>query len=419
MIGAIGHCGTAVVALALATSAGGQERDYYPRDRSVSVSERPHPELEPLGIPLGGFVLLPSATAEIAYDDNVYALPDRGPSDEIATFATGIDIKSTWSRNAASLRADVTRNQYLRAGNQSTTDYDLGADGRLDMGDGYVGASAATARLTQSRTDVDAQSAAARPIRYQRSLATVDAEQEFGRARLQGGVEWRRYRFDDAFTVAGQRLPQAFRDRDVFAERLRADYAISPALAIYIEGSVNQRSYDIRPAGAPARDSHGYTIEAGTDFDITNLVRGHVQLGYLSQDARSGLWSAHGLSGRGTVEWFATPLVTVTIEGTRTIEDSAELDTPAYRATSIDLRADYELLRSVVVSATGGLEWDRFQTTGQRARRTRASLSARYRIGRNIVVDGAYQHLSQAVSGAPGLIRFADNRLMLTLRFQK
>lgn len=419
MIGSVGRWGTAALAVALATPAGAQERDYYPRDRSVSVSERPHPELDPLGFPLGSFVMLPGVTTGITFDDNIYALPDHVRSDGIALFAADVAIKSTWSRNAASFRADVTRNQYLGAGSQSTTDYDLGADGRLDMGDGDISASIATARLTQSRTDVDAQGAAARPIRFQRSLATVDVAQEFGRVRLQGGVDWRRYRFDDAFTVAGQRLPQGFRDRDVTAERLRADYAMSPSLSLYVDGSVNQRSYDIRPAGAPARDSHGYTIEAGTDFDITNLVRGHVQLGYLSQDGRSGLWSAHGLSGRGKVEWFATPLLTVTIEGARTIEDSAELDTPAYRSTSVDVHADYELLRSLVVSATGGVEWDRFQATGQRARRTRASLSARYRIGRNIVVDGAFQHLGQAVSQAPGLSRFADNRLLLTLRFQK
>ena len=133
-------------------------------------------------------------------------------------------------------------------------------------------------------------------------FATIDAEQELGRIRIAGGAEWRRYRFDDAFTASGQRLDQTFRNRDVTTEQLKVDYALSPRFALYVAGSANQRSYDIRPIGAPARDSHGYTIEGGADFDITNLVRGHVQLGYLSQTGKSGLWSAHGLSGRGKVD---------------------------------------------------------------------------------------------------------------------
>lgn len=415
-----GRFGSVLLAIMIATPALAQvQRDYYPRDRTLSVTERPHPELDPLGLPLGSFVLWPTATAGIIYDDNIYALPHGGPSDEIGTLAADFDLKSTWSRNAVGLHGGIQRNAYFRHGSESSTDYDLGADGRLDVGNGNIALAAETARFTQSRSDVDAPNAAVKPIRYNRSLAMIDAEQELGRIRLAGGAQWRRYRFDDAFTAAGQRLDQTFRNRDVTTEQLKVDYALSPRIALYVEGSANQRSYDIRPVGAPARDSHGYTIEGGADFDITNLVRGHVQLGYLSQTGKSGLWSAHGLSGRGKVEWFATPLVTVTIEGAREIEDSAEFDTPAYRSTSITARADYELLRSLILNASAGLEWDHFQATGQRARRTKAEIGARYRIGRNIVLDGALQHLSQGASGAPGLTRFSDNRLMLTLRFQK
>ena len=200
---------------------------------------------------------------------------------------------------------------------------------------------------------------------------------------------------------------------------LRADYALSPRIAVYVDGAVNQRSYQIETLNAPSRDSHGYAIEAGADFDLTNLARGHVQFGYLSQTGKSGLWSAHGFSGRGKVEWFATPLVTVTVEGGRTVEDSAELDTPAYLSTDVGVRADYELLRSLIITAHATVEWDRFQATGQRARRTEESLGARYRMNRNFVLEAAYQHLSQAASGNPGLADFSDNRLMLTLRLQK
>jgi hypothetical protein len=402
-----------------APTAAQTERDYYPRDRTLSVTERPHPELEPLGLPVGSFLILPSVTAGITYDDNIYALPGDKIGDWIATIGADVAVKSAWSRNAAALHAGLTRNQYLGAGSQSTTDYDLGADGRLDMGDGNVALSAATARFTQSRSDVDAPNAAVRPIRYNRSLVSASGEQELGRVRVAGSFDWRRYRFDDAHTATGLLLDQSFRNRDVTSEDLRVDYALSPRFALYIDAAANQRGYQIMPLDGSSRDSHGYTIEAGADFDITNLMRGHVQLGYLSQRGRSGAWSASGFSGRGKVEWFATPLVTVTLVAGHTVEDSAELDTPAYLSTDVDATIDYELLRSLVITARGGIEWDRFQATDQRARRTQESLGARYRMGRNVVLEASWQHLKQTASGAPGLRGFDDNRLMLTLRLQK
>lgn len=395
------------------------ERDYYPRDRSLSVIERQHPAFDPLGLPVGSFLVFPSITAGITYDDNIYALPDDKISDSIATVAADIAMNSTWSRNAASLHAGAVRNQFLRAGSQSTTDYDLGADGRLDIGDGNLALSAATARLTQSRSAVDAPNAAVRPIRYNRSLMTTSGEQEFGRVRIAASLDWRRYRFDDAHTAAGQLLDQSFRNRDVTSEDVRIDYALSPRIALYVDGAANQRDYQIVPLQGPPRNSHGYTIEAGADFDITNVIRGHVQFGYLSQQGRGGTWNASGFSGRGKVEWFATPLITVTLAAGHSIEDSAELDTPAYMATSADATIDYELLRNLVITARGGMEWDRFQATGQRARRVRESVGARYRMGRNVVLEANWQHLEQTASGAPGLRGFDNNRLMLTLRLQK
>jgi len=410
---------TAGCTVAVVAPAQDDERSYYPRDTSMSVTERQHPELDPHGLPVGSFLLLPSITTGIVYDDNVYASSTDRTSDGIATIAVDFDLKSTWSRNAAALHAGIDREQYINAGNQSTTNYHLGADGRLDVGDGNVALSAETARFTQSRSDVDAPNAAVKPIRYQRTVAVLSGEQEFGRLRVSALADWRRYRFDDARTATGTLLDQSFRNRDVTTGDLRVDYALSPRIAVYVDGAVNQRSYQIRTLGAPSRDSHGYTIEAGADFDLTNLARGHVQFGYLSQTGKSGVWSAQGFSGRGKVEWFATPLVTVTFEGGRTVQDSAELDTPAYVSTDIGARIDYELLRNLIITARATAEWDRFKTTGQRARRTLESLGARYRMNRNFVLEAGYQHLSQRPSGNPGLADFSDNRLMLTLRLQK
>jgi hypothetical protein len=398
-----------------------QERPFEDRqhDPDLAVAERPHPELDPLGIRAGSMIVSPSADLGAQYDSNIYASDTNAVSDVIVTAGANVSVRSDWARNAVSAAASISRRQYLKAGSESTTNYLLDAGGRLDLERGYLDAAVDTARLTQSRSDVDAPGSADRPIRYHRTGATLVGEYPFGMVTVRAGLDWHRFRFENARTIVGDPLRQDFRDRDITSALARADLAVSPALSLYVDATANRRSYRDVGTASFDRDSSGFTLEAGADFDITRLVRGHVQAGYLSQQGANSIWSAKGLSGRGKVEWFVHPVLTVTVEGGRQIRDSAQTDTPAYLSTDVIARADYELLRSVIISAEAGYTWDEFQGTGGRARRPQAAASARYRMGRDFVYELRFEHLAQHSPRADGLRNFEDNRLMLMVRFQR
>ncbi len=387
------------------------------RDPDLSVADRRHPELDALDIRVGSFIAAPSIDAGLQYDSNIYALERNVVGDVVATTGASLQVRSDWTRNSLVAGATIGRRQYLKAGDESTTDWRLNAGGRVDIGGGTLEAVVESARATEARSVVDAPGAADRPVRYQRSGTSLVGERAFGRLTARAGADWHRYAFDDARTVAGAVLPQGYRDRDIVTGLARLDLAVSPALAVYVDGRINRRSYD--RSALPDRDSSGYTIEAGTDFDITRLLRGHVQAGYLSQHGAGGRWVARGVSGRGRVEWFAKPVLTITIEGGRRIEDSAQTDTPAYLSTDIVARADYELLRSLVVTAGASVTWDRFEGVDRRARRLQQSLAARYRMGRRAVIDLGYQRLAQRSPDNSGLRSFADQRVLLSLRLQR
>ena len=47
----------------------------YYLQRGQSVTERPRPELDPLGIHAGGFFIYPRAELDQVYNDNIYATP--------------------------------------------------------------------------------------------------------------------------------------------------------------------------------------------------------------------------------------------------------------------------------------------------------------------------------------------------------
>ncbi|MBB3911821.1 outer membrane beta-barrel protein [Sphingomonas desiccabilis] len=405
----------------LASAQALQERRFEDRQRDpdLAVVERPHPELDPLGVPVGTLILESSADLGLQYDSNIYALDRNAVSDAIVTAGVNLSARSDWSRNALNASASLFRRQYLQEGSESTTDYRLSAAGRLDLERGYLEVSVDTAKLTQSRREVDAPGAADRPIRFHQTGATVIGEVPFGKVTARAGFDWHRYRFDDARTIGGAPLPQDYRNRDVLSALGRVDLALSPQLALYVSASVNSRSYDDSVPTSLDRDSSGFTLEAGADFEITRQLRGHVQAGYLQQEGPYNSWAAKGLSGRGKIEWFLKPVLTVTVEGGRRIEDSAQNDAPAYLRTDFNARADYELLRSVIVSAEAGYSWDKFQGTGERARRPLYAASVRYRMGRNLVYDLRFEHLAQHSSGSDRLRDFRDDRLMLNLRFQR
>lgn len=395
-----------------------QERPFEDRQRDpdLAVATRSHPELEPLEIRIGTIILDPSLELGVQYDSNIYALERQPVSDVIATIDAVLSARTDWSRHGLTADVALLRRQYVRRDTESTTDYQLNAGGRLDAERGHLDIAADTARHTQARSEVDAPGAAARPIRYQTTGIAAVGEYPFGPLTTRAGIDWHRYRFDDARTIDGTPLPQRFRDRDVVTGLVRADLTINPALALYVSATGNQRTY--RP-GSTGRDSAGYTIEAGADFDITRQVRGHVQAGYLSQRGTAGRWTARGVSGRGKVEWFAMPVLTLTVEGGRSVEDSSDTDAAAYLRSDIDLRADYELLRSLILSAEAGYTWDRFQGSDSRARRPRIAASAQYRMGRHLVYQLRYQHLAQHASGVIGLRRFHDDQIMLTVQLRR
>src|SRR5689334_14678398 len=51
----------------------GQTPGVFARDRNVSVTERPRPGYEALGLRAGGFMLWPKLTVANEYNDNIFA----------------------------------------------------------------------------------------------------------------------------------------------------------------------------------------------------------------------------------------------------------------------------------------------------------------------------------------------------------
>lgn len=407
---------TAVCAFALPSLA-----QSFDRDRNVSVMERPRPEYNALGYRMGAFMAYPAATGSVLYDDNIFATGAGAVDDVIARGTAELSLASTWARHALNFFGEVSHNEYLDVSSETHTDFTLSADGRVDVQRGTAfGGSAAYRSLTEPRTSSSSPGASVEPIDYERTDLGAFIGHERGRVRLGARTGWRQLNFKDGLTAGGAVIDQDFRDRDIWTLTLRSDVAMSPDTALFVEGTYNDRSYRLKPpAVGTLRDSDGYEILVGANFDLTNLIRGEVGVGYMRQSFDNpALPRLKGFGARAGVEWFLTQLTTVSFNAARTAEDSVFAGSSGYVATQIDAGVDHELLRNLIFSVDLAYADDNYKGIDRSDERLSGTLGATYFMNRNIGVTGSYTHLKQNSSGAAAGADYNVNRIGLSVRFQ-
>src|SRR5271154_7133024 len=106
-------------------------------------------------------------------------------------------------------------------------------------------------------------------------------------------------------------------------------------MAVFITGAYNDRQYVHQPPSVPFdNNNQGFNFGGGANFDITHLIRGEIQLGYLDQQYVSSVFETiRGLSAKAQLEWFPTQLTTVTATALRTVGDSGLIHSAGYLNT--------------------------------------------------------------------------------------
>lgn len=412
---------------ALAQSVGGslagaaEAQSNFRRDRNVSVRSRPHPEYEAIGLRTGAFMVFPKISASVEANDNVFATPSDRQDDIIGRFTPEIAVNSLWSRHALSGYARAVVNRYADLSTENTDDYSAGLQGRLDvLRAAQVNLNADWSRLTEPRTSATSEGQA-RPVQYELTSATLSGMREFNRLRLSGRLEARNFIY---LARPGNR-PQDDRDRLQTTATLRADYAVSPDTALFVQVAGNRRAYRLEnppPTAFPDfvdRDSQGVEALVGANFEISNLARGEVGFGYLRQTFdRPDFAPIKGLGARGQIEWFPTQLMTVTVNGARTVEDAGVIGSSGYVSSNVGLQVDYELLRNLILSGQLGYGEDDYKGVSRLDKRTSAGLSATYLLNRHTGVTVAYTRQEQDSHGSAGGEDFKVNKIGATLTLQ-
>lgn len=393
-------------ACALMTSvAVAQTDNYYSRDKYEAVRDRVQPEFDPEPVRLGAFVVRSMAEASLTANDNVFAAPNNEQSDTLARIGVDVSATTDWSVHAVGFDATAYRNEYLDLSDESTNELTARLRGRLDATRelSFNGAVFAEDRA-EPRTEFVNAFGVDRPIEYTRTGFTLGADYQNDRIRWNNSVGWTDENFKDGRAQgSGVVIDQDYRDRSIVEARSRLSYAVSPNLAVFTQGTYGSSEYDqTQDFGGiqRSRDSTGYSVSAGVDFELTALVRGDIAVGYLKEDKDDDFFEdVSGLSLDANMQWFPTRLTTFNFYAGRRVIDVGAFDSPSALETRFGASVDHELLRNVILSGYAGVANYEFEDTGREDENLEFGAVATYKMNKRVHWEAFARNRDRDVSG--------------------
>lgn len=391
----------------------------FSRDRNVSVRDRPRPDYEATGQKTGGFTVYPRVTVDLEHNDNIYAVAAGKIDDNIWRVKPEVAIRSDWSRNALGFFAGGNIIRYADHDTENTEEYTVSANGRLDIARGTnISASGQYQHLTEPRSAITAGTPAGatpKPVEYNLVTSSLVGVKEFNRLRLTGTLNDKDFDYKDQHVAS---FNQNSRDRNEFYYGGKAEYAVSPDTAVYLTATGNKKDYDLKTP-ATNRTSDGYVIGAGANFEVSQVVRGDIQAGYMKQSYDlAGFKDVSGFSAAGNVQWFPSQLTTVGLNGSRSIEESVAGGAGGYISSNVGASIDHELLRNVLLSAAYTHGNDDYRGIDRTDKRDNFSTTATYLLNRRVGLFLTYSYLKQDSTGAAKASSFKDNKLTASVALQ-
>lgn len=393
--------------------------------RGETVRSRERPELDALGARAGSFIIYPSFDINEEYNDNIYADEDDEESDFITTFIPALSINSDWNNHSLVLRGRGEIGRYLDNDAEDFEDYGVEALGRLDIRrDTALRARVGYEQSHDERSSPDDPTDASEPTVFDDLFASAELFQRFNRMNFRLGGSIDNFNFDDVQATDGTNINNDDRDRDEYEGYLRAGYEIVPQYEAFVRGAYFVRDYDaeLDDRGVD-RDSDGVEVIGGVELDFGGVTFGNVFAGYRSQDYDDPtLDSVDGPVVGADVTWNVTPLTTIMGSISREIRETTARDPVTNETasgrffTTVELSADHELLRNLLLGASVSYSNDDFEGIDRSDDIYRAGLNARYLINRYFQVIGGYRLRIRNSDNAAS--EFTENVAYVRLRVQ-
>jgi uncharacterized protein (PEP-CTERM system associated) len=139
-------------------------------------------------------------------------------------------------------------------------------------------------------------------------------------------------------------------------------------------------------------------------------------IGYLQQNFKAPLHSVSGFDFGSQIDWFVTELMTVHLSTARILTDTTIAGASSEDQRTIQVSADYELLRNLILQANFGYENDVFDGTSRTDHLTSFGLGAKYLLDRRLSFYAHYDHGGR--DSTAGGSNFTDNLVSAGIAIQ-
>lgn len=403
---------------------------------ALPVKARPRVEddpFAPVGVGLGSLRLFPFVESGFGYDTNPnrVAKPQHGSA--VWRGDAGLAVQSDWSQHSlrGTLRGGYSEFFSVPAANRPDAAgavagrIDVTRDTAIDVG----GTLALDTLRAGSPELLGAGSARStnRPLVWTLG-GFAGVTQRFNRLEvsLRGIVD--RSQYGDAHYSDGTTTYLSRNDYTTISLRPRLAYELTPGLKPFVEATVDKRAYDhVYDVNNYLRSSRGITVRGGAAFEISRaFLTGEVSGGYTERnydDVR--LATIRGPVIDAALIWTATPLTTVTLRGSTTVNETTIAGVSGALTQRIGAEISHALLRNVTL--TGALAYQTsdykgvdpsISTSGRiNERYFTAGMKAEYHLTRTVVVKASYgfERLRSTVTGSD----YTANVFLLGLRLQR
>lgn len=397
-------------------------RPSYDRGRNVSVMDRSRPEYEALGINLGGFTAFPSVQIGAGETNNVLVTATQRRHDGFASVQPRLIVQSNWSVHAFRLDAGGNLLRYFNNEVRNEDGWRVSALGRFDATpDISLTLNGGTARQYESRFSSESLDNSRGAAPYQNSSARLLGKYEFGRTRIEVATNYNRLNYMDVRSFNGGTISQDQRDRDAIDAVVHVERALTPDASVFAEGTYTDINYSQNLAnGVPNRDSHEWKGMAGISFDLAAPFRGSLAFGFVHRDFQAQRYqNVWGTSVAGRIEWFPSPITTVTFDLSREIKEANRTLSSAYFANVAAIRVDHELLRNLLLNAGVGYQIDDYFSLPGTVKIFRSQGGAKYMLSNSIAITADLRY-SKRDSTVPGIDdNIAERRAALGILLQR
>ncbi|MEP6867390.1 MAG: outer membrane beta-barrel protein [Novosphingobium sp.] len=387
------------------------------------VKNRVQPGYEPIPVPLFGLDALPIVTAEAHVTDNYRAVNTGKQSDIYFNLRPELALKSNWKRHRLNGNIYLNESKHALQPTEDALTYGASAQGVYDFShDTQFHGDVNYTHDVESRNNLGSFQGTVKPVRRNNLSLGAGLSHSVNDLTLNADARLDIVKYTDAVTPAGV-VSQFYRNDKQLTLGGGATYDLGNGIGLTANAQFDKTVYDFRP-GKPGfipgvdldRSSHGFSLLGGINLELSRLIFGTIQVGYLKRSYNDPAFRGfRGLSFKANVLWNITPLTSLGLRAGRTVQDNGSLLVAGNTRTDFTLTANHELFRYILL--TGAIDYVHYRPNGPgiTANELGGSIGVRYLVDRHFTINAELRHAGRTTS-FPGL-GYKQNSAFVAVKF--